>query len=733
MSSQDSRYQLETDEVFEGKYRIVRELGRGGFGVIYLAHQMSMDRPVALKILKPDVGKHDPNARERFLREVKIISKLRHPNTITIHDYGETLEGIVYMVLEYVEGTTLKSVLKHQGPRQPMEALGFARQIARSLDEAHQHGVIHRDLKPANIMLTDLEGKADFVKVLDFGVARLRGNEDVDMTQAAAGEGERALIGTPRYMSPEQVRGEDLTGASDLYGLGLLLYEMLIGQPAVEGTTAMSLISQQISDNPLPLDGLDRLHPRLQDLIRRATDKELDSRFRSGADFADAIDQTAHRISAENAADPEQNRRQFFATSGQFSAVSASGTGPAVSASGEATGREPDDAIPFDDASAPGFEVDHSTSRSAGLTAESDGLDLDTDGIELDTDAPDLDSEALADPPRSTAGDNASSPSPESSSVFVDPRLDDQSRLLGIPTSELPDAPGLDDSPFSDILDTDDPVDDDTSTSDDDAMAAPRHEEDDESALHFGFIVAKLCVFATLAAIAVYTTFIVIGAATGIYLSGTLQFGAALVVGLAIPLFTALAESSQKERFKVVERLRNRLGRVFLGTLFFSMAAIFVVSFALPAPVVSELRTNSDWMFHTDPGFPEAPAAVELNNGLSSMTANVIQKATIDLGWFGVYGGEDWTEPESDDGRDDVVVPFDPDSTRPASSDDEPEDDVAEEDDEVIDDDDEPTPAQEPVERQPSPDDTDRGTADDAEEPEAADDEEPDDGDYATW
>ncbi len=292
-------HELDIGQVFEGKYKILRELGRGGFGMVYLAFQEGMDRHVALKVLKSSVTATAPSAKERFLREVKIISKLKHPNTVTIHDFGETYDGGLYMVLEYVEGETLKQILKRDGAQDPLRAADVCRQIARSLAEAHRHGVVHRDLKPANIMITSIESDKDFVKVLDFGVARLLDPKTNDLTSVGLPEGERELIGTPRYMSPEQVRGESLTGASDIYGLGLMLYETLSGEPAVQGDTTMGLITQQISPEPLRLPHVGHFHPTIQDVIRIATSKSVQDRFQTAEQMADALEQSIFQLKRE--------------------------------------------------------------------------------------------------------------------------------------------------------------------------------------------------------------------------------------------------------------------------------------------------------------------------------------------------------------------------------------------------------------------------------------------------
>ena len=291
---------LDIGAEFEGKYRIVRELGRGGFGTVYLAYQEKMDRHVAIKVLKSGIGEVHATAKDRFLREVKIISKLRHPNTVTIHDFGETSRGVLYMVLEFVEGETVKQQLKRDGAQPYARALRIARQIAKSLAEAHRHGVIHRDLKPANIMVTKLHGEPDFVKVLDFGVARLLRTDDKDLTSVGLPDGERELIGTPRYMSPEQVRGESLGPASDVYSVGLILYEMLIGEPAVQGDTTMALITQQISPEELKLEGLPALPPPLANLIRKATAKKMGRRFQGAEAFNAQLEQVLAGLEGRN-------------------------------------------------------------------------------------------------------------------------------------------------------------------------------------------------------------------------------------------------------------------------------------------------------------------------------------------------------------------------------------------------------------------------------------------------
>lgn len=292
--------EIEVGRFFEGKYRIVRPIASGSFGSVYLAHQEGMDREVALKILRP---KMEPQAssdsKQRFLREVRVIAQLRHPNTVNIHDFGESESGLLYMVLEYVDGETLKESLDREGAFSPARTLNTADQIARSLAEAHRHGVVHRDLKPANVMLTHLEGEGEFVKVLDFGVARLLPGDSKDLTQVGTLEGKQALIGTPRYMSPEQIRGDRVDGRSDIYSLGLLVYEMLAGKPAVEGDTSMGLISEHISPKPLELDGLETVAEPLHEFVETCCAKDPEARYLTTDACVRELRSVASRIDAD--------------------------------------------------------------------------------------------------------------------------------------------------------------------------------------------------------------------------------------------------------------------------------------------------------------------------------------------------------------------------------------------------------------------------------------------------
>ncbi|MHC4581522.1 MAG: serine/threonine-protein kinase, partial [Planctomycetota bacterium] len=202
-----------------GPFRIERELGRGGAGVVYLAHDTKLDREVAIKSLPPEV-KDNPKALSRFTREAKVLASLNHPNIATIYEELEEAEGVDYLVLEYVPGQTLAERIVKK-PLKLGEALTIALQIAEAVAAAHERDVIHRDLKPGNIKITQ-EGK---VKVLDFGLAKVVGGEATEQQTTITEPGR--VIGTPAYMSPEQARGQATDKRADIWSFGCVLFEML--------------------------------------------------------------------------------------------------------------------------------------------------------------------------------------------------------------------------------------------------------------------------------------------------------------------------------------------------------------------------------------------------------------------------------------------------------------------------------------------------------------------------
>jgi predicted Ser/Thr protein kinase len=255
-----------------GRYEITGELGRGAMGVVYKALDPTIGRTVALKTMRLDV--HGLDAQEmvrRFQNEARAAGVLNHPNIVTIYDAGEE-DGIFYIAMEFIEGTTLHEVLTEQRVLATDEVLQLTRQISRGLDYAHSNGIVHRDIKPANIMIT---GNGT-VKIMDFGIAKSGGQ----VTNTGQ------VLGTPNYMSPEQVKGRPLDGRSDLFSLGVILYEMLTGEKPFVGQNVTTIIYKIVNETPITPRDLDvTVHPGLSAIVTKALAKAPDDRYQTGADL----------------------------------------------------------------------------------------------------------------------------------------------------------------------------------------------------------------------------------------------------------------------------------------------------------------------------------------------------------------------------------------------------------------------------------------------------------------
>ncbi len=240
---------MSVPQIIAGRFRLECEIGTGGMGTVYRAKHLGLERPVAVKIIKPEYAT-DPDVTDRFMREARTMAKLRHPHAAMIFDAGNLPDGRYFIVMEFVEGITLSEALARDGRFTPERAVRIASDICDVLAEAHQLGIIHRDLKPSNIMLNERG-----VCVLDFGVAKvLATSADATATHATTGSG--VIIGTPRYMSPEQCLGQEVEARSDLYSLGVLLYEMLAGRPPFIDLLPTAVIIKQATAPPPPLPQL---------------------------------------------------------------------------------------------------------------------------------------------------------------------------------------------------------------------------------------------------------------------------------------------------------------------------------------------------------------------------------------------------------------------------------------------------------------------------------------------
>ncbi|HET9477963.1 MAG TPA: serine/threonine-protein kinase [Pyrinomonadaceae bacterium] len=240
---------MDVPQFIAGRFRIEREIGTGGMGTVYLATHLDLERPVAVKIIKREFAA-DADVAERFLREARTMAKLRHPHAAMIFDAGNLPDGRHFIVMEFIEGETLSQVLAREGRFAASRAVEIATQICDVLEEAHRLGIIHRDLKPSNILLGPRG-----VCVLDFGVAKVLASS-AESTATCASTGSGQLIGTPRYMSPEQCLGQRVGARSDLYSLGVLLYEMLAGRPPFVDPLQSALLIKQATAAAPPLPKL---------------------------------------------------------------------------------------------------------------------------------------------------------------------------------------------------------------------------------------------------------------------------------------------------------------------------------------------------------------------------------------------------------------------------------------------------------------------------------------------
>ncbi len=259
-------------------YRIERELGQGGMATVYLAHDLKHDRQVAIKVLRPELAAMIGS--ERFLQEIRVTARLRHPHILPLYD-SDAVDGVLYYVSPLVEGGSLKARLDREATRLPAaEAVRIAREVADALDFAHQHGVIHRDIKPDNILL-----EAGHAVIADFGIARAVSAAGADrMTQAGVS------VGTPTYMSPEQANGElEIDGRADIYGLGVVLYEMLSGKPPFSGQTLQALMAAVLTREATPLPESSDVPPALNKAVSKAMAKKPSDRFASAREFSEAL------------------------------------------------------------------------------------------------------------------------------------------------------------------------------------------------------------------------------------------------------------------------------------------------------------------------------------------------------------------------------------------------------------------------------------------------------------
>jgi serine/threonine protein kinase len=286
-------------ETLDGRYTILHKLGHGGMGIVYAAKHAVIERPLAIKVLRRKAMRDEATVR-RFVQEAKAASRIGHPNIVDVTDFGTTPDGLTYSVMEFVDGTTLAKRIKESAPFAPERTVRIAAQIARALGAAHDKGIVHRDLKPENVFLTNRDGRPDFVKIVDFGIAKVQPAEGAPGGPKLTLAG--SVFGTPEYMAPEQARGSGETDHRvDIYALGVILYEMLVGKVPIKGTSAMQTIAKQIMD---PITPLRTAYPQLavpaalETIVMRALAKNRYERFPTMAELLAVLERVGGELAA---------------------------------------------------------------------------------------------------------------------------------------------------------------------------------------------------------------------------------------------------------------------------------------------------------------------------------------------------------------------------------------------------------------------------------------------------
>ena len=284
-------------QILAGKYKIEKLIKTGGMGSVYRGRHVLMDKTVAIKVLRPSLAGDDAVVA-RFSREAKAASKISHPHAVSVTDFGEAENGVVFLVMEYLDGRTLKEVIVKEGPLSLGRAVEIVRQVAGALDAAHGQGVIHRDLKSENIMLVSHNGD-EWAKVLDFGIAKILqpvgAAADAEITQA------NLVVGTPQYMSPEQCsQSGALDARSDVYSLGIIVHEMLTGKLPFTGESATVVMMKQVQDAPPSvLESQSQLPAAVDRVIKRSLAKQPIDRFQSAGELSAAFADAASEEAAE--------------------------------------------------------------------------------------------------------------------------------------------------------------------------------------------------------------------------------------------------------------------------------------------------------------------------------------------------------------------------------------------------------------------------------------------------
>jgi serine/threonine-protein kinase len=269
------------------RYRVIRKLGEGGMGSVYLAEHVVIEKKFALKVLAPELCRR-PDLVARFLQEARSASRIGHENVIDIMDFGQSPDGLVYIAMEFLDGKDLGEIVRGKGAMEWSEARAIVLQICRALRAAHDKGIVHRDMKPENIFLIQREGQPHFVKILDFGIAKVMGLDPNGPRLTRTG----MIFGTPEYMAPEQAEGKDTDHRADIYAVGCIMYHLITGQTPFVAESFMTMLTKHLMEEPVPPSARRPdlvVTPEMDALVLKALEKERDNRWQSMAELLEAV------------------------------------------------------------------------------------------------------------------------------------------------------------------------------------------------------------------------------------------------------------------------------------------------------------------------------------------------------------------------------------------------------------------------------------------------------------
>jgi len=275
------------DQLVADRYRVIRKLGEGGMGSVYLAEHVVIEKKFALKVLAPELSRRS-DLVARFLQEARSASRIGHENVIDIMDFGQSPDGLVYIAMEFLDGKDLGEIVRGKGAMQWPEAREIVLQICRALRAAHDRGIVHRDMKPENIFLIQREGQPHFVKILDFGIAKVMGLDPNGPRLTRTG----MIFGTPEYMAPEQAEGKDTDHRADIYAVGCIMYHLITGQTPFVAESFMTMLTKHLMEEPVPPSARRPdlvITPEMDGLVLKALEKDRDKRWQSMAELLEAV------------------------------------------------------------------------------------------------------------------------------------------------------------------------------------------------------------------------------------------------------------------------------------------------------------------------------------------------------------------------------------------------------------------------------------------------------------